>query len=131
MTIPTEIKRTFSRARILGSGDDRVALSGNELYCLLDQCCRDLGILENISKLPSPQFPVPNENYYLVPPEWFQVEQKNCPSDPDLLKTLAICAKSYLDFGLYFSNLAELHKRRRKYQNILSSHPRPNLKCDL
>jgi hypothetical protein len=127
MLISTEIKKTFSRARILGSGDDRVALSGGELYCLLDQCCRDLKISNKISGLPPVPFSAPNENYYLLPAEWFQTEHENCPSDHELLKALATCAECCSDFSLYFSNLAELHKRRRKYQNILSSQPRPTM----
>ncbi len=42
--IPAEIRRLFSTARLLGSGEDRVQLSENELFCLLSQCCADLGI---------------------------------------------------------------------------------------
>ena len=38
MPIPVEIKKSFSAARILGNGDDRVTLSENELFCLLSQC---------------------------------------------------------------------------------------------
>ena len=38
MPTPVEIKKSFSAARILGNGDDRVTLSENELFCLLSQC---------------------------------------------------------------------------------------------
>ena len=44
MSISAEIKKLFSAARLLGSGDDRVTLSENELFCLLTQCCNDLAI---------------------------------------------------------------------------------------
>ena len=53
MPIPIEIKKLFSAARILGSGDDRVTLSENELFCLLAQCCSDLSIQTATSQLPA------------------------------------------------------------------------------
>ena len=75
MPIPAEIKKSFSAARILGNGDDRVALSKNELFCLLSQCCRDLGLAVGISKLPAPSSPPPSEDYYRLPLAWFQTAQ--------------------------------------------------------
>lgn len=127
MPIPAEIKKLFSAARILGSGDDRVTLSENELFCILGQCCRDLSIFESVSQLPSPSVPPPSADYYRLPLAWFQTEQVGCPSAPALVASLAACISHDPDFGLYFANLAALHKRRRKYQRILSTQPRPTM----
>lgn len=127
MLIPKEIKKLFSAARILGNGDGRVTLSENELYCLLMQCCNDLSIPATISNLPLFSILPPSEDYYRLPLTWFQTEQSDCPSASELVRSLAACMAHEPDFGLYFGNLAALHKRRLKYQNILSTQPRPTM----
>jgi hypothetical protein len=129
MTMPTpvEIKRSFSSARILGNGDDRVTLSENELFCLLTQCCNDLGIPNAISKLPRVSSPPPDADYYSLPLAWFQSEQANCPSAAALVDSLAACVANEADYRLYFENLATLHKRRLKYQRILTGQPKPTM----
>ncbi len=127
MSISAEIKKSFSNARILGNGDDRVTLTECELYCLMSQCWIDLGIVESVSRLPSlPNMP-PSTDYYRIPLAWFQTPQPNCPSASLLLDSLAYCVKHQPDFRLYFENLATLHKRRLKYQRILSTQPRPTM----
>ena len=122
-----EIRKSFSLARILGSGNDRVTLSENELFCLLTQCCRDLDILSAVSQLPELSLAAPDPNYYRIPLAWFQKPQVNCPSVVALVENLALCVARKADFRLYFENLATLHKRRLKYQRILSSQPRPTM----
>lgn len=127
MPIPTEIKKSFSTSRILGSGDDRVTLSESELFCLMAQCCRDLNIGPIVSLLPALSPPPPDEDYYKIPWTWFQTPQTNCPSAANLVQSLAACVSHEPDFRLYFENLAALHKRRRKYQRILSCQPKPTM----
>jgi len=129
MTMPTpvEIKKSFSAARILGNGDDRVTLSENELFCLLSQCCRDLGLAAGISKLPALSSPPPSNDYYYLPLAWFQIPQADCPSAAALVESLAECVAHEPDFRLYFENIATLHKRRVKYQRILSCQPKPTM----
>jgi hypothetical protein len=129
MTMPTpvEIKKSFSAARILGNGDDRVTLSENELFCLLTQCCNDLAIPNSISKLPLVSSPPPKEDYYRLPLSWFHAAQANCPSAAALVESLAACVAHEADFRLYFENVATLHKRRLKYQRILSGQPKPTM----
>lgn len=127
MSIPKEIKKLFSAARILGNGDSRVTLSENELFCLLTQCCNDLSISSEASQLPSLSSPPPSDNYYHLPLAWFQTEQADCPTASLLVACLAACIAHESDFGLYFGNLVALHKRRLKYQNILSTQPRPTM----
>ena len=127
MPVPIEIKKSFSAARILGQGDDRVTLSENELLCLLTQCCRDLGILATVSRLPPLSIPAPSSDYYRIPLSWFQTLQDGCPAAAALVESLAACVAQEADFRLYFENLAALHKRRLKYQRILSTQPKPTM----
>lgn len=127
MSVPVEIKRLFSAARILGSGDDRVSLSENELFCLLAQCCADLAIDGSISSLPPLSTLPSSPDYYRVPLSWFDLAQVGCPDAPALIESLAACIAHEPDFQLYFANLTALHKRRRKYRRILSSQPRPTM----
>jgi hypothetical protein len=127
MAIPVEVKKLFSAARILGNGDDRVALSENEMFCLLTQCCRDLALPPETSSLPGLSIPAPSPDYYRVPLAWFQAPQAAGLSAADLVRSLAACIAHEADFRLYFENLATLHKRGLKYQRILSSQPRPTM----
>lgn len=127
MSISTEIKKVFSAARILGSGDDRVTLSENELFCLLSQCCRDLTVSAAVSQLPKLAVAPPSEDYYRIPLAWFQIPQAGSPSASALVESLASCVANEADFSLYFQNLAALHKRRLKYQRILSCQPKPTM----
>lgn len=127
MAVSTEIRQLFSAARLLGNGDDRVTLSENELFCLLTQCCTDLGIASALSGLPVPAIAPSDSDYYRLPLAWFQTAQANCPAAAVLLASLAACVAHEPDFRLYFENLATLHKRRLKYQRILSTQPKPTM----
>ena len=127
MPVSAEIKKAFSAARILGNGDDRVGLSENELFCLLAQCCRDLAVSASGSHLPGLSVAPPSTDYYRIPLAWFQMPQTGCPSATILLECLASCVAREADFRLYFENLAALHKRRLKYQRILSTQPKPTM----
>jgi hypothetical protein len=127
MPVSAEIKKAFSAARILGHGDDRVALSENEIFCLLAQCCRDLAVAASVSRLPDLSVDPPRTDYYRIPLPWFQTPQAVCPSAAILLESLALCVAHEAGFRLYFENLATLHKRRLKYQRILSSQPKPTM----
>src|ERR1035441_2423966 len=127
MPVSTEIKKVFSAARILGNGDYRVTLSENELYGLLAQCCRDLTLSASFSKLPALPVAPPSADYYRIPLAWFQIPQVGCPSAPALVESLASCVANEADFRLYFENLAALHKRRRKYQRILTCQLKPTM----
>jgi hypothetical protein len=127
MPAQVEIKKLFSAARILGHGDDRVTLSENELFGLLTQCCGDLSIPTKVSMLPAFSIPAPNPDYYRLPLTWFQIPQAECPSAAALVESLAACVGHEADFRLYFENLAALHKRRLKFQRILSAQPKPTM----
>lgn len=127
MPAATDIKKVFSAARILGNGDDRVTLSENELFCLLARCCQDLAIPAAVSGLPNLSVAAPSADYYRIPLAWFQIPQAACPLAPALVECLAACVAYEADLRLYWENLATLHKRRLKYQRILSAQPRPTM----
>jgi hypothetical protein len=127
MATAADIKKSFSNARILGAGDDRVTLTESELYCLLAQCWRDLGVPQSVFKLPPLPIPPPSTDYYRIPLSWFQTPQPKYPSASALLESLASCVIREADFRLYFENLTALHKRRLKYQRILAAQPRPTM----
>ena len=100
MPTPVEIKKSFSAARILGSGDDRVTLSENELFGLLSQCCRDLNLAAGVSKLSALSSPPPSSVYYRLPLAWFQTPQVGCPSAAAVVESLAACVAHGADFRL-------------------------------
>lgn len=127
MSIPADIKKLFSSARMLGSGDDSVSLSEAEMFRLLSQCCADLRIPSKVSRLPAAQFKPLSEDYYELPLSWFESSLKPCPAAAELAASLASCVAHEPDFRLYFENLTTLHKRRLKYQRILSTQPRPTM----
>jgi hypothetical protein len=77
--------------------------------------------------LPELSVPAPGADYYRIPLAWFQIPQAACPSATNLLESLAACVAREADFWLYFENLAALHKRRLKYQRILSTQPKPTM----
>lgn len=99
MPVSAEIKKAFSAARILGNGDDRVALSENELFCLLAQCCRDLAVSSFVSHLPDLSVAPPGTDCYRIPLAWFQTPQAGCPSATVLLESLASCVAREADFA--------------------------------
>lgn len=88
---------------------------------------RDLSIQASVSHLPALSVPAPSSDYYRLPLAWFQTPQGGCPSASELVESLAACIAHEPDFSLYFANLAALHKRRLKYQRILSTQPRPTM----
>ncbi len=127
MPISSEIRQAFSRARILGNGDGQVTLSESEIFCLMHRACLDLGIPASVSGLPELSGGAPGADYYSTPLEWYQSPQSDCPPAEGLLNALSKCADGKPDFRLFFENLAALHKRRIKYQRILSQQPRPTM----
>jgi hypothetical protein len=84
-------------------------------------------VAASISHLPDLSVAPPGDDYYRIPLAWFQTPQAACPSATVLLESLACCVAHEADFRLYFENLATLHKRRLKYQRILSTQPKPTM----
>jgi hypothetical protein len=86
-----------------------------------------LAVPSSVSQLPDLSVAPPGADYYRIPAAWFQTPQAACPSATFVLGSLASCVAHEADFRLYFENLAALHKRRLKYQRILSTQPKPTM----
>ncbi len=116
-------KQLFSKCILLGTGAHKIVLDNSQVFSLFHVALKDIG-------WPSEGFPVmnglPSANYFEVDLDWFS----SFP-DPPVIHELQDYFESLIDkdpdFGLYFLNLCSLHKRRIKYQNILSSQPRPTM----
>lgn len=120
----TSTKSLFSKSLLLGTGADKILLNDSEVLSLLHISLSDLNWDFNDFKLPPLTIDSPGE-YYEIPLEWFQSQA--APSISDLIEFFELIITQDADFGLYFHNLCSLHKRRIKYQRILSTQPRPTM----
>lgn len=118
-------KQIFTKAAILGAGSDRLVLSESQLFCLLQISVQDLGWTHKEVGLPV-KIEIPDADYYKIPLDWFE-GFKSILLMKDLIEIFQRALDKDEDFGLYFSNLCSLHKRRIKYQIILASQPKPTM----
>lgn len=126
MQVSTNVKALFSKARLLNTGFPTVILSESELYAILILICDDLGFQASELGLPSPQCESPTNDYYSLPADWFR-SHANAPDAKTLQLAVALGIEKDRDFELYFGNLCSLHKRRLKFQRILSCQPIPTM----
>lgn len=126
MPVSLTVKTLYNKARSLTGGSPEVRLSASELYGLLLLICRDLTWQPLRIGLPAPTSPVPDQNYYVIPADWFG-HHSNAPSASELQESIEAAVAIEMDFGMYFSNLCSLHKRRLKFQKILSTQPKPTM----
>jgi|GEM_PF-1067970 len=126
MPVSVTVKTLFNKARLLTGGFPEVKLSESELYALLLLICRDLTWHPSRIGLPIPISSVPQENYYLIKPDWFE-GHSGPPNAKALREAIEAAIEIEIDFGMYFSNLCSLHKRRMKFQKILSTQPKPTI----
>ena len=126
MPINSTVKNLFSKSRLLETGYPTVTLGESELYSIFLLICSDLKW--NITKigLKKPTKPLPHNNYYQIPLDWFSSHKKT-PTIQELQETLGKGIDIDSDFGLYFLNLCSLHKRRLKFQKILHHQPKPTM----
>ena len=122
----TTTKELYSKCLFLGSGVDKIILEDSVIFTLLHLTINDLDW--DLSKVSIKDLDVefPSTNYFDIPLEWFKtskiVFEKN-----ELLENLDELISIDSDFGLFYFNLCSLHKRRVKYQIILSAQPRPTM----
>jgi 3D (Asp-Asp-Asp) domain-containing protein len=126
MPVNSTVKSIFSKARLLDSGYPTVVLSASELYSLFLIICSDLGWRPSAIGLKTPYRSSRGKGYYDLPPAWFTSHQ-DAPEIDRLQKALAEGMDVDGDFGMYFHNLCSLHKRRLKFQKILSHQPKPTM----
>jgi hypothetical protein len=118
-----EQSKRLSAARLLGQGRAlSIYLEDCELAKLIWVVLNDVGRLELASGIVNP--PRTHETgYYLIPLEWFS-ESFNLD---DFTAFYLECARYIPDFDTFFECLCELHKRRKKYNLILSAQPLPTM----
>lgn len=120
----TSTKNLFSKSLLLGTGADKIVLNDSEVLSLLHISLIDLKWDYNKFQLPSLTNDKPSE-YYEIPLDWFQ--SQTAPPISEQIELFESIINHDADFGLYFHNLCSLHKRRMKYQRILSTQPRPTM----
>lgn len=108
-----------------GSGEAQVVISDAEILALLSIAIHNLNW--SFPALNITEFKTPNKNYYEIPLAWFHA-QENTITEPNLvLDALSKCFDKNNDFALYIENLSALHRRRVKYQRILSTQQLPTM----
>jgi hypothetical protein len=118
-----EQSKRLTRARVLGAGRDiTITLEDGELARLIAVIASDTGRTNAIKGLPALPYELSGE-YYKIPIAWF-AEATNVPDFTDLYIR---CVRALPDFETYFDCICELHKRRRKYELILSGQPMPTM----
>jgi hypothetical protein len=119
------LKNLFTKCKMHGSGDAQVILADTELYALICIAIGDLGW--SFQELGIESIELPNTDYYQINLTWFnQVDIAELNPDK-ILAALDCCIKKDNDFFLYIDNFSALHRRRVKYQRILSQQPLPNM----
>ncbi len=119
------IQNLLSECKVHGSGNAQIILTDSELYALLCISLRDLGWDFNAIRIEDVE--KPDNDYFKIPMKWFN-ELQLSPVTPKIL--LDIFERAYAineDFGLFIKNLCALHRRRVKYQRILSVQPLPQV----
>jgi len=118
-----EQSKRLSKARVLGLATALpILLEDGELAKLSAVILSDTGHKLLAAELPA--LPEGSEgDYYKIPLGWFAEKAEI----NDFVATYLRCVGEVPDFDTYFDCLCELHKRRRKYERILSAQPLPTM----
>ncbi|NEO02875.1 MAG: restriction endonuclease [Moorea sp. SIO3I7] len=108
-----------------GSGEAQVIISDGELSSLLSIAIDNLGWSHD--QLQIIKVNVPDDDYYNIPISWFDSIAESDIRAEDVISALTACFNQDNDFALFIENLSALHRRRVKYQRILSSQPMSNM----
>lgn len=117
---PLEQQSLVTSARTLGSGRSTIFLSEDELLALISLILQDLEradvgkVLGDGSGLHGSYFERPLTSFEQSP-----------FGNAKFWDVFSACAAQVADFSTYFKCLCEIHKRRRKYDIILSKQPFP------
>lgn len=116
-----EQSQLISRVRTMGAATAiSIFLEDSELATLTAIILNDV---ERRELIPSNIQLPPDANYYNLPIEWFTQELEGIDFIPIFLHSL----QNVPDFDTYLKCLCEIHKRRRKYEKILSAQPLPKM----
>lgn len=111
-------------ARVLGTGRALpVYLEDNELSKVISVVFRDTDKLELIPKSVRPALEKV-DSYYDLSLEWFE---DSTPIGADFIDLFLAGTSKVPEFETYFRCLCALHKRRRKFANILVAQPLPTM----
>jgi hypothetical protein len=118
-----EQQKRLSRVRVLGSATAiPIYLEDNELLKLLSVVLADTGRPRRSAD--QPLLPADSAgDYYKIPLAWFEA----VGNPQDFIGAYLDCAANIGDFDTYFDCLCEIHKRRKKYERILSAQPLPTM----
>jgi len=112
-------KKIINYSRTLGNGELSVYLEDNELLRLCAVITGDLDVMYLVSDYIGDEGKI---DYYGTPLQWFKQPVTRQVSFADRYALL----KDQIDnFSTYFISLAELHKRRIKYDSILKNQKIP------
>ena len=116
-------RKRLTKARVLGQSRAlSIFLEDAELAKIISVIAEDIG--SSILKPYVPPLPPSAaRNYYDIPLSWFAKKE----DVKDFIALYLRCVEVIRDFDTYFENLCELHKRRRKYEMILSAQPVPTM----
>ncbi|MBU4270666.1 MAG: restriction endonuclease [Planctomycetes bacterium] len=110
-------KAMVEKARAAGGSGQAIPLSDDACVCLIGIIARDLGLSDHFPELPSD-----------LPPFFDQREPGSLNiSGVEFLPLMERLVKLNPDSDTFFSCLANLHKRRLKYERILQTQPIPTI----
>ncbi|NJL50549.1 MAG: restriction endonuclease [Blastochloris sp.] len=122
-SLSLEQQRLLNKARVLGPATALpVILEDGELARICAVILADIGRPDLIPKEVTIS-EVQSWDYYGLPLDWFSSQ----PKHKGFLEFYTRCVHEVQDFETYFKCLCELHKRRRKYERIMSAQPIPTM----
>ena len=111
----------YLECKVHGTGDAQVILSDAELYALCLIAQRDMGIKELVD--PTPAFKKHSKtDYFHIPVDWFEGLPEINKED---VENAVFAFDKNSRHRSFLKVLCELHRRRRKYRNILTKQPFP------
>jgi hypothetical protein len=117
-----EQTKRISKARLLGQGRAlSIFLEDGEIAKLIGVIEHDVGAVGVLERLADAARPT--QKYYNTDTSWFS---EIVPVD-DFVGLYLEAVEKIKDFETFFECLCELHKRRRKYDAILSTQPFPTM----
>ena len=126
--LSAEESKLLTKVMTMGLGTNLpVIMSGSELAKLIGVIYHDTESGKELEGLKPELWKriAPNKDYYDLPESWFLEPIDLHPEEH--VELMKLGEEQIEDFTTYLRCLSELHKRRRKYQKILSAQPMPTM----
>ncbi|MCI3943565.1 hypothetical protein BW686_03505 [Pseudomonas syringae] len=120
--------KLLTKVMTMGLGTNLpVIMSGSELAKLIGVIYHDTECGNELKELKPELWKkiAPDKDYYDLPETWFLAPIDLHPEEH--VELMKLGEEHIEDFTTYLRCLSELHKRRRKYQKILSAQPMPTM----